>query len=262
MLIVGGGNMGGALALSCFGNQKDFELVLIDSNKERCEELRALGLDARIDTKDYNLEEVDTIVIAVKPQSSDSVVEELSKNIKKEVLWISIMAGKSIESLMSSEKVKKVVRLMPNLPTIVGKGTIGAYANPEVSSTEKKWLDNCLSKANEVIWVEDENKIDAITSISGSGPAYVFYFMNSIYQKAKDFGFSDVQSKKLVNNTFAGALSILNQSDLGYEDWIAKVKSKKGTTEAALDCFAELEVEKSIQNAIEKAYQRAKELSS
>lgn len=262
ILFVGGGNMGGAIALSSFHAQDDHKLCIIEPNLERAKELELDGLEVIQDYTQYDFREVDAIFLAIKPQICIPILQNIAAKVNNSVLWVSIMAGKSIESLKKVKNVDRITRLMPNLPTLINKGMIGAFANEKVTITEKEWLNKCLNLANEVIWVDKEKKIDAITSISGSGPAYVFYFMNAIYEKSISLGFSVDESRLIVNQTFDGSVALMKNTNLTYKEWIGKVKSKKGTTEAGIDRLDEEKVCNGIKNAIEDAYQRAQELST
>ena len=262
VLVVGAGNMGEALANSSFKNQPDVKLILLEVNKDRVKFLNNKGYEVYDDQNRLDLNLVDVVLLAVKPQHASPIIKGFACKLKKSTLWLSIMAGKSVDSISQIENVEKVVRLMPNLPTLVGGGTIGVYANGLVGQDEKNWLDKCLSVSNKVIWVEKEDGIDAVTSISGSGPAYVMYFMNAMFESALDKGFPKPEAMLLVNQTFRGSLDLLSENNLDYLDWISAIKSKGGTTEAALDCFNANKLNEIIKKGTSAAYQRAKELAT
>merc|ERR1712000_718584 len=156
--------------------------------------------------------------------------------------------------------VKKVVRSMPNLPAQVGKGVTSYTGAKEVSRVELLMVRNLLDTTGESIKVENENYIDASTGISGSGPAYVFYFMQSMMEAALQMGFSENVSKVLVSQTFTGAVELFNQNNLTPDSWMERVASKGGTTRAALDSMQDNNVNEMIKEAAFAAFNRAVEL--
>jgi pyrroline-5-carboxylate reductase len=151
---------------------------------------------------------------------------------------------------------------MPNLPAQVGKGVTSYTESKEVSRIELLMVRNLLDTTGESIRVESENFIDASTGISGSGPAYVFYFMQSMLEAALKMGFSKNDSKILVSKTFEGAVELFNQSDLSPNTWMERVASKGGTTRAALDSMEDNNVKELIKDAAYAAFDRAVELGN
>jgi pyrroline-5-carboxylate reductase len=149
---------------------------------------------------------------------------------------------------------------MPNLPAQVGKGVTSFTEAEEVSRVELLMVRNLLDTTGASIHVQTENFIDASTGISGSGPAYVFYFMNSMLEAALKMGFSKNDSKVLVSQTFEGAVKLFNESDLSPSTWMERVASKGGTTRAALDSMDDNNVEELIKDAAYAAFDRAVEL--
>lgn len=149
---------------------------------------------------------------------------------------------------------------MPNLPAQVGKGVTSFTEAEEISRVELLMVRNLLDTTGASIHVKNENFIDASTGISGSGPAYVFYFMNSMLEAALKMGFSKNDSKVLVSQTFEGAVKLFNESDLSASTWMERVASKGGTTRAALDSMDENNVEELIKDAAYAAFDRAVEL--
>ena len=192
------------------------------------------------------------------------MVEELFQEIKpfvnQEQIFVSIMAGITIKKIQEGLGIFKVVRAMPNLPAQVGKGVTSYTEAKEVSRVELLMIRNLLDTTGESIHVETENFIDASTGISGSGPAYVFYFMQSMLEAALKMGFSKNDSKILVSKTFEGAVELFNQSDLSPETWMNRVASRGGTTRAALDSMEDNNVKELIKEAAYAAFDRAVEL--
>jgi pyrroline-5-carboxylate reductase len=180
--------------------------------------------------------------------------------INNEQIFVSLMAGVSINSIQEGLGIKKVIRTMPNLPAKVGKGVTSFTESKEVSKIELITVRNLLDTTGTSIHVDTEKFIDASTGISGSGPAYVFYFMQSMLDAALKMGFSQHDSKVLVGQTFEGAVELFKNSDLKPEGWIEKVASKGGTTQAAIDSMEDNNVNTLIKDAAYAAFDRAVEL--
>jgi pyrroline-5-carboxylate reductase len=170
------------------------------------------------------------------------------------------MAGVTIKTMQDGLGIHKVVRAMPNLPAQIGKGVTSYTASKEVSRIELLTIENLLDTTGKSILVSSEKFIDASTGISGSGPAYVFYFMQSMMEAALKMGFSANDSKVLVSQTFEGAVDLFNQSDLSPNSWMERVASKGGTTRAALDSMEDNNVKELIKEAAYSAFNRAVEL--
>jgi pyrroline-5-carboxylate reductase len=149
---------------------------------------------------------------------------------------------------------------MPNLPAQIGKGLTSYVTSAEVTRIEKLTIESLLDTTGKSMEVDTENYIDASTGISGSGPAYVFYFMQSMMEAALQMGFSKKDSTVLVSQTFTGAVDLFNQSNLSPTSWMEKVASKGGTTRAALDSMEENNVNELIKDAAYAAFNRAIEL--
>ncbi|HMR16924.1 MAG TPA: pyrroline-5-carboxylate reductase dimerization domain-containing protein, partial [Mariniflexile sp.] len=154
----------------------------------------------------------------------------------------------------------KIVRAMPNLPAQIGEGLTSYVISPEISRIEMLTVESLLDTTGKSIRVSSENFIDASTGISGSGPAYVFYFMQSMMEAALQMGFSKNDSTVLVSQTFTGAVALFNQSNLSPNSWMEKVASKGGTTRAALDSMQDNNVNELIKEAAFAAFNRAVEL--
>lgn len=241
---------------------------LITKNKLRIYDIdpkkqESLGKDPRFEVFD-NLNDclpnADIVFIAVKPYHSDELFEEIKPMLNKNQIFVSLMAGVTIESIQEKLGAEKVIRAMPNLPAKVGKGVTSYTESEAVSKVELILIRSLLDTTGTSIHVDTENFIDASTGISGSGPAYVFYFMQSMLEAAKKMGFSDFDSKILVSNTFEGAIELFNQNDISPKSWIDKVASKGGTTRAAIDSMEDNNVMQLIQDAAYAAFDRAVEM--
>jgi pyrroline-5-carboxylate reductase len=180
--------------------------------------------------------------------------------INDQQIFVSMMAGITIGSIQEMLGASKVIRTMPNLPAKVGKGVTSFTESEAVSRVELLMVRNLLDTTGVSIHVDNEQYIDKSTGISGSGPAYVFYFMQSMLEAAKKMGFSDNDSKILVSHTFEGAITLFQESNLTPTKWMDRVASKGGTTQAALDDMEGNNVNELIKSAAYAAFNRAVEL--
>lgn len=262
ILVIGAGNMGltyaeGMTTSALLGKKK---LKIYDTDPKKNTKLKEEGIFDVYNNLNDCLPFSDIVFIAVKPYHCDSLFNDMKPLIKQEQIFVSLMAGVTIQSIQDGLGAKKVVRAMPNLPAKVGKGVTSYTASKEVSKVELMSIRHFLDSTGTSIHVETETFIDASTGISGSGPAYVFYFMQSMLEAALKMGFSDYDSKVLVSNTFEGAIELFNQSNLSPEGWIDKVASKGGTTQAAIDSMEDNNVKELIKDAAYAAFDRAVEL--
>lgn len=202
----------------------------------------------------------DTFIIAIKPQDFENLCKSIKIDLSKK-LAISIMAGISTDKIKKGLKIKQTVRVMPNLALKTGKSLSGWFASKDVSNDNKKFIKGLLQLFGEEVEVNKEDKINMITSLSGSGPAYFYRLVEIIENKAKKMGFSDGESRKIASSTFIGAASILEKTDISVTELRKKVTSKKGTTDAAIKSMKKNGLERIVNKAIDKAYNRAKELN-
>lgn len=262
VLVIGGGNMGltysEGMAKSPLLNQKN--LMIYDVSEVLLEKLRDVSYYDTYTNLEDCLPNADVIFIAVKPYHSEDLFVKMKPMLNDQQIIVSLMAGVTIENIQNNLNIRKVVRTMPNLPAKVGKGVTSYTESKEVSRVELLMIRNLLDTTGQSIRVKDEDFINKSTGISGSGPAYIFYFMASMLEAAKKMGFSDNDSKVLVSNTFEGAVHLFNESDLSPEKWMDRVASKGGTTRAALDSMDDNNVKQLIQDAAYAAFNRAVEL--
>jgi len=203
----------------------------------------------------------DVIILAVKPQDIDTVLGELSTVLKKETLVISIAAGVTTNFIEKAlGKNPRVVRTMPNLPATIGEGVTALCPGRFAKTTDMDLARKIFSNVGDVVTVS-ENQIDAITAVSGSGPAYVFFFMECLMKSAKALGLEEKLARQLVEKTFLGSVHLLLKQKMDARDLRAKVTSKGGTTQAALEVFFKQNVEKIFTNALKAAKKRASKLS-
>ena len=202
----------------------------------------------------------DVIVLAVKPQQLREVVSTIKPFLTSQLV-LSIAAGiraADISRWLGGHQA--IVRTMPNTPALIGQGITGAYAMSGVSELQKQSADALLRAVGETVWVTDEAQIDAVTAISGSGPAYVFYFIEAMQQAATELGLSAEQGRQLAQATFAGSAALASQSDEPVSLLRERVTSKGGTTYAALTSMEASGVKAALVKALHAAADRGREL--
>jgi pyrroline-5-carboxylate reductase len=202
----------------------------------------------------------DVVIFAIKPQGCEEAIKEFmnSGSYNESTIFISILAGKDVDFFENIiGKDKKIIRLMPNLPILIGEGMCGYFANGNIQNGEEKEIINLFGKN---IKVDNEDLINQVTAISGSGPAYLFLFAKTMVEAGKEIGLSNKESQELVKQTLLGASKMLLNED-NIDQLIDNVTSKGGTTKAALDVFRK---EGSLQNitseAVKAALKRSREL--
>ncbi len=204
------------------------------------------------------LEKADIVIVAVKPQDIVQLTNEIKAKIGPQTVIISIAAGVRISKLTNLFGHKKIVRMMPNLGLAVGEGIAAWKSN--LSAQDKKSVKPLLNAITENFEVSDEKLIDAVTAISGSGPAYFFFLADSLLSAGIKLGLSASQAKMLVQKTMSAAAKLQESGD--YKDLISKIRSKKGTTDAALKVFQKKNLSAIINQAVLAAHKRAGELSN
>lgn len=262
VLVIGAGNMGLTYAEGMSKSKllKKRNIMVLDKSEEKLEELNQLSHFDAYKELDDCVPQADIIFVAVKPYHAESVFKAIRTLVKPEQIIISIMAGVTIASIRDITGLKKVVRAMPNLPAKIGKGLTSYVTSADVSRIEMLTVESLLDTTGKSVRVSNEKLIDASTGISGSGPAYVFYFMQSMMEAALQMGFSQNDSTVLVSQTFTGAVELFNQNNLSPDSWMDKVASKGGTTRAALDSMQDNNVNELIKDAAFAAFNRAVEL--
>ena len=258
---IGGGNMAQAL----IGGLADkltaaSNIHVVDVNPDA---LTALTKQFGVTTAaapDSIIAAADVIVLAVKPQQMREVVATIAPYIKQQLV-LSIAAGIRAADLSRwLAGHAAIVRSMPNTPALVGLGITGLAALPAVTAAQKQTADAIMCAVGQTVWLEDETKIDAVTALSGSGPAYVFYFLEAMQEAALELGLTAEQGKQLALATFAGATELAARSDEPVELLRERVTSKGGTTFAALAAMEGSGVRHGIVNALHAAAKRGKEL--
>ena len=202
----------------------------------------------------------DVIVLAVKPQQMQAAVAPLGPHLKGQLV-VSIAAGLRLADLSRwLGGHQRLVRTMPNTPALIGAGMTGLCALPAVTAAERESAGRVLQAVGSIIWIDDEAKMDAVTAVSGSGPAYAFLFIEALQQAAVELGFTPEQARQLSIETVLGAARLAQQSPEPASVLRERVTSKGGTTEAALKTMAERGVLAGIVAGIHAADARGREL--
>jgi len=203
------------------------------------------------------------VVLAVKPQQMREAARSLSPHLADAAspIVLSIAAGIRLAELARwLDGYPRLVRAMPNTPALVGKGISGVYAAPGVDAADRARVLSVLDAAGEVVWFDDEAKLDAVTAVSGSGPAYVFYFVEALEEAARELGITPEDARRLAYATVAGSMALALASPDAPAVLRARVTSKGGTTERAIGLLAADEVKAKIVAAVKAAALRAHEL--
>lgn len=202
------------------------------------------------------------LVLAVKPQQMQAALQPLAGHLQHQIV-VSIAAGLTLETLSRwLGGYRRLVRAMPNTPALVGAGLSGLCALPEVALNERFAAERILQAAGTTLWVEDEAMMDAVTAISGSGPAYVFLFIEALQQAATELGFSPEQARQLALGTTLGAAQLASGSEDSPAVLRQRVTSKGGTTEAALNVMQAQGVAQGIIAGTKAAAARGRELAA
>lgn len=263
LTVIGGGNMGLTYAKGIHKAGLLGESISILDKGDGFENLKANEPDFNV-FKSANecIADANIILVAVKPFHAQDVFDEIKSLTNQNQLVISVMAGVKTSTIQDGLGLEKIVRCMPNLPAMIGKGMTGFTSSESVSKEEEEMVAKLLSSTGEAVKVETEDDIDKITGLSGSGTAYILYFMEGLMNAAKEFGFSDETAKQVVTQTFDGAVELFRQNDLTTTEWIDKVCSKGGTTIEAIKSFESNNVKDSIRKGANAAYKRAVELGN
>jgi len=267
ILLVGCGKMGGALLEGWFkrGLSPVDALVVEPAGHAAvgpCAVHPALGVLAKpADVpRDFR---PDVVLFAVKPQVADSVIPDYARFTPQHPVFLSVIAGKTTASFRKHLGAEAaVVRAMPNTPAAVGKGISALYAAPEVTATQRRVCEVLLSSVGTVAWVEDESYMDAVTAVSGSGPAYVFLLAECLAEAGRDAGLPADLAMQLARATVAGAGLMLDQMPEDAAQLRKNVTSPGGTTAAALDVLmADPGLKALMAKAVAAATKRSKELA-
>ena len=261
---IGAGNMAYALIKGLLNNGFDANQINISDTNEELLQSRESELEVTTYSDNTSLlSNSDIIFFAVKPQVLSSVCLELKGVVKSKHLFVSIVAG------IRSSDINRwlggnfaLIRTMPNTPALFQTGVTGLFANELVNNEQKSLVSSILSSVGECFWVDEEKLIDAITAISGSGPAYFFLLMQSMTQAGMALGLDEETANSLSIQTAYGASLMANKTGKDSRTLRAEVTSPNGTTQSAIESFQDQNFEGIVANATRAAYDRARELSN
>ena len=265
LLLAGAGNMGLAMLAGWLERGLDPRCIVVqDPNPPaRARELmQEHGIDLRSAVGSMR-EPPAVLVVAIKPQAMDAVFPALAQLARKSTLVLSVAAGRTIDGFERHlPKGTAVVRSMPNTPASIGRGITAAAANTHVTAAQRATCDALLRAVGEVVWVEEEGLLDAVTAVSGSGPAYVFYLAECLAEAGIKAGLAPELAHKLARWTVSGAGELLHRSDLPPGLLRQNVTSPNGTTFAALQVLmADDGLAKLMREAVAAATRRSRELA-
>lgn len=259
--VIGAGIMGEALisALIASGITPG-SITISEKREDRAQELVSRYGVGHADLAE-NVATSDAILLVVKPQDMETVLREIKSSIRPETLLISFAAGKRIEFISSHlGGLNPVIRVMPNTPTLVGEGMAAMSIGPKVSLSQSEFVRGFLAATGRVVEVTEDLQ-DAVTAVSGSGPAYFFYFVESMVKAGTELGLSNDVATELTVQTMVGAAKLLATSDKSATTLRENVTSPNGTTAAAIASFDSANLAQTVKNAMIAAYDRSRELA-
>jgi len=263
---IGGGNMAAALASGLAGKVCPAESIhVIDINKDSHAGWQARGMTTAV-APDEALARCRVWVFAVKPQNMKDVVASTRQWLQDDTLVVSVAAGIRADTLAGwlgspDAPFKRLVRCMPNTPALVGAGVTGLAALDGVSEAERAVAASLLESVGQVVWVADDAALDGVTALSGSGPAYVFLFLEALVAGGVKVGLTEAQAKQLALGTLAGATKLAAESSDPLSVLRERVTSKGGTTAAALAAFGAAGFAGIVEEAMAAAARRSRELA-
>jgi pyrroline-5-carboxylate reductase len=258
---IGGGNMASAIIGGLIRNgmaAADLDIVEPwDVARQRLQD--DWGLRPQAEAGDF-LARADMVVWAVKPQTFHDATTAVAPHTRQ-ALHLSVAAGIPSSSIAQWLGNERVIRSMPNTPALIGQGVTGLFARDAVTPSDKEWATQVISTTGATVWLQNEAQLDAVTALSGSGPAYVFYFLEAMTEAGTRLGLEKSQAYALALATFSGASALAQASDESPESLRAKVTSKGGTTHAAITSMDASGVKDAFVQAMEAAHARAQELA-
>ena len=258
---IGGGNMAQALIGGLLAQQFNPADITVSEPVEALHvTLRQLGVQVTTDNQQA-ITDAAVVILAVKPQVMAEVLMPLREQFKNQLI-ISIAAGVTISTLSRLlGDYPRIVRAMPNTPALIQTGATGLYATAAVDAADRTLASNILQAAGLVLWVEQEQQLDAVTAVSGSGPAYFFYLMEAMIQAGQDLGLTEAQARALTLQTALGAAKMAVSSPHAPAQLRKNVTSPNGTTQAAIETMDTAQVNVHIQQALQAAALRSAELA-
>jgi len=257
---IGGGNMANAIIGGLKSN--GFDMPSITVLELDAEKRAALAKDFNVQVTDTyaDFDNTDVIVLAVKPQQLKEVCNQLGAILKSQLI-VSIAAGvRSRDMSRWLNHYSAIVRVMPNTPAQIRAGVSALYAMPDVSEAQRMQAETILAAVGKTLWLDNEDKMDAVTAISGSGPAYVFYFIEALQEAGVQLGLGEEAASMLALQTFAGAGLLAAQSTVDIKTLRAQVTSKGGTTEQGILALESADIKNIMYQAAKAAADKSKQL--
>lgn len=259
LTFVGGGNMTTAMIGGLTKEEMPLVIQVVDHNPDKLTQLvKKFGI-VPLSSLPECFSSYDIVILAVKPQNLKDVSTALRKKLNG-ALVVTVAAGINTQTLSRWLNTTRIVRVMPNTPAMIGKGISGLYASAGLRESDRQRVDVIMSAVGSIIWLDNEEKIDDITCLSGSGPAYVFYFIESMLEAAQQIGFDPVSARQVVLATFEGAIELAKISEGTIAQLRSHVTSKGGATERAIARFEQDGVKPIIIAGIKDCHARAIEM--
>ncbi len=264
VLLIGCGHMGSALLDACI-NLKSYSFTVVDpfNIKFLKKKYRKYNIDILSEgPSQIAIKKFDIIIFAIKPQVCQKViVKYINYNFKNNSLICSIVAGKKINFFKKNLiKSKQIVRVMPNMPALIGKGISCMVSSKNLSMKNKNIINKLFSEVGKTIWLKNEKQIDMATAISGSGPGYIFTLIDAFEKAAKKIGFSNQISRELILATILGSVKLMEYTNKEPKDLANSIAVKGGTTEAAVKVLLKKNIDNTMYSAVSAAYKKASKL--
>ncbi|WP_438978381.1 pyrroline-5-carboxylate reductase [Polynucleobacter sp.] len=263
---IGGGNMGRALISGLLSNGFEAnQISVVEANASTGLQLHqdcGVQIIGALDQIAFNFTKNNVVVMAIKPQDFNVVAKSLSAKLKHATapgpLILSIAAGIRLKDMSRWLDHERCVRAMPNTPALIGKGITGLFADAAVNASDRALAETICNAVGQAVWVNEEKLMDAVTAVSGSGPAYVFAFLEAMQSSGEKLGLDAATARKLAYATLEGATQLAHNSDEHAGVLRERVTSKGGTTAAALDMLKQLDWHGALEKAIDAASQRGR----
>ena len=263
---IGGGNMGRALISGLLSNGFEAnQLSVVEANASTGLQLHqdfGVQIIGVLDQIAFDFSKNNVVVMAIKPQDFNVIAKSLSAKLKHATapgpLILSIAAGIRLKDMSRWLDHERCVRAMPNTPALIGKGITGLFADAAVNASDRALAETICNAVGQAVWVNEEKLMDAVTAVSGSGPAYVFAFLEAMQSSGEKLGLDSATARKLAYATLEGATQLAHNSDEYAGVLRERVTSKGGTTAAALDILKQLDWHGALEKAVDAASQRGK----
>ncbi len=257
---IGGGNMAQALIGGLISRSLPATRITVSDPLEKIRQSLQEKDVCVTDDNAVAIKDADIVVLAVKPQVLAPLLKSLHGQFSDKLI-ISIVAGVEIQTIADLTGTERIVRVMPNTPALVQTGAHGIYATDVVGTKDRELASQVLSATGLTLWVNTEAQIDAVTAVSGSGPAYFFYMMESMIRAGKNMGLDEKVATALTLQTALGAAQMAITSSSTPAELRKNVTSPNGTTQAALEVFDRAQISQNIQAALAAAQKRSQELA-